>query len=232
MKHEEWMSAAELEYQRLLEMLAGLTAQDWQRPTDCDEWDVRQVLAHLVGGTESTSSLRELRRLQKRGRKLRPGVDGMNDIEVRERAGTSPSQLLTDLASAAERCLRARRRIPAPVRVLRIPFGPPLGVRSVGYLMDRVYTRDVWMHRIDIARATARPLVLTPGHDGRLADDIVQEWAHVHGQPYDLTLTGPAGGRWSKGPAGQRLTLDAVQFCRILSGRAAGEGLLAYQVPF
>jgi len=88
-------------------MCAGLTAQDWQRPTDCDEWDVRQVLAHLVGGTESTSSLRELRRLQRRGRKLRPGVDGMNDIEVRERAGTSPSQLLTDLASASIRVNRS-----------------------------------------------------------------------------------------------------------------------------
>lgn len=78
MTHEDWMSAAELEYRRLLEVLAGLTVQDWQRRTDCDEWDVRQVLAHLVGGAESTARLRELRRLQKLGRKFRPGVDGMN----------------------------------------------------------------------------------------------------------------------------------------------------------
>ncbi len=232
MTHEDWMSAAELEYRRLLEVLAGLTVQDWQRRTDCDEWDVRQVLAHLVGGAESTARLRELRRLQKLGRKFGPGVDGMNDIEVLERADTPPSQLLIDLAAAAERGVRARRRIPAPVRVLRIPFGPPLGVRSVGYLMDRVYTRDAWMHRIDIARATTRPLVLTPEHDGRLVADIVQEWVHVHGQPYDLTLTGPAGGQWSKGRGAGRLTLDAVLFCRILSGRADGEGLLAAQVPF
>ena len=232
MTHEDWMAAAELEYQRLLEMFAGLTAKDWQRRTDCDEWDVRQVLAHLVGGAESTASLRELRRLQQLGRRFRPGVDGMNDVEVLERADAEPSRLLTDLATAAERGVRARRRIPAAVRMLRIPFGPPLGVRSIGYLMDRVYTRDAWMHRIDIARATGRPLMLTPEHDGRLVDDIVREWAHVHGRPYDLTLSGSAGGQWSKGPGGRRLRLDAVQFCRILSGRAAGEGLLAHQVPF
>jgi hypothetical protein len=60
----------------------------------------------------------------------------------------------------------------------------------------------------------------------------VQEWAHVHGQPYDLTLTAPAGGQWSKGRGAGRLTLDAVLFCRIRSGRADGEGQLAAQVPF
>jgi len=232
MTHKDWMSAAELEYRRLLEMFAGLTADDWHRPTDCDEWDVREVLAHLVGGALSTSSLRELRRLQKLGREFRPGVDGMNDVEVLERAELPPDRLLTDLAAAAERGVRARRRIPAAIRALRVPFGPPLGVRSVGYLMDRVYTRDAWMHRVDITRATSRPMVLTPEHDGRLVADVVREWARDHGKPFELTLTGPAGGHFSKGTGGQRLTLDAVQFCRILSGRAMGDGLLDRQLPF
>ena len=232
MSHQDWMSAAEREYRLLLEMFAGLAADDWHRPTDCDEWDVREVLAHLVGGAVSTASLRELRRLQKLGRKFRPGVDGMNDVEVLERAELSPERLLIDLAVAAERGVRARRRIPGAIRVLRVPFGPPLGVRSVGYLMDRVYTRDAWMHRVDVTRATSRPMVLTAQHDGRLVADIVWEWAHDHGQPFELTLTGPAGGRFSKGIGGQRLSLDAVQFCRILSGRAAADGLLDRQLPF
>ena len=116
--------------------------------------------------------------------------------------------------------------------MLRVPFGPPLGVRSVGYLMDRVYTRDAWMHRVDITRATSRTMVLTADHDGRLVADIVWEWAHDHGQPFELTLTGPAGGCFSKGIGGQRLSLDAVQFCRILAGRAAADGLLDRQLPF
>ena len=230
--HQDWMSAAMLEYRRLLEMFDGLTADDWQRPTDCDEWDVRQILAHLVGGAESTASLRELWRLQRLGRAYRPGVDGMNDVEVAERAETTPAQLLIELADAAERGVRARRRIPGAIRVIRAPFGPPLGVRSVGYLMDRIYTRDAWMHRIDVSMATSRPLLLTADHDGRIVDDIVREWAHDHGEQYHLTLTGPAGGEWSSGADAEPTTLDAILFARMMAGRVAGEGLLNRQVPF
>ncbi len=226
------MCAAELEYQRLIQMVGRLTDEEWGRQTDCAEWDVRQVLAHLVGAAESNASLREIRRQQRLGRAFRAGVDGINDVQVLERAADSPASLMADLASAGERGIRARRRIPAPVRMLRLPFGPPLGVRSVGYLMDRIYTRDAWMHRIDIARATGHSLVVTADHDGALVDDIVQEWAQAHGRPFHLMLTGPAGGQWSVGAGGPSLSLDAIEFCRVLSGRAAGDGLLTQQVPF
>lgn len=113
-----------------------------------------------------------------------------------------------------------------------MPFGPPLGTRPLGYLMDRIFTRDAWLHRLDICRATGRSPELTTDHDGRLVADIVQEWAKTHGQPYRLTLSGPAGGSWSSGSGGKQIELDAVEFARVLSGRAAGSGLLATQVPF
>jgi hypothetical protein len=103
---------------------------------------------------------------------------------------------------------------------------------AFGFLFDTVLTRDTWMHRVDTARATARDLVLTPEHDGVLVADVVAEWAGRHGAPCTLTLTGPAGGTWRFGDGGPELTLDAVEFCRTLSGRAAGEGLLAVEVPF
>jgi hypothetical protein len=61
---------------------------------------------------------------------------------------------------------------------------------------------------------------------------VVAEWARAHGKPYRLTLTGPAGGLWSSGTDGEQITMDAVEFCRVLSGRATGTGLLAHQVPF
>jgi hypothetical protein len=88
------------------------------------------------------------------------------------------------------------------------------------------------MHRIDLTRATGRPLRLTPEHDGRMVADVVAEWADAHGQPYALELTGPAGGSWSRGTDGEAVTLDAVEFCRVVSGRAPGTGLLAQDVPF
>jgi hypothetical protein len=102
----------------------------------------------------------------------------------------------------------------------------------LGFLTDVCYTRDVWMHRMDIAKAAGREPVLTAEHDGVIVADIVREWAARHGQACSLTLTGPAGGTWSWGEGGPSYTLDAVEFCRILSGRASGEGLLATPVPF
>lgn len=98
--------------------------------------------------------------------------------------------------------------------------------------MDRIYTRDVWMHRVDICRATGRELVLTAAHDGRIVGDVVDEWLKLHGKPVELRLSGSAGGSWTQGTGGEVLELDAVEFCRIVSGRAEGEGLLAQPVPF
>ena len=102
----------------------------------------------------------------------------------------------------------------------------------MGYLLDVILTRDTWMHRVDIARATGRALVLTPDHDGRLVADVVAEWARRHGRPFTLSLEGPAGGVYTSGAGGEAIALDPVEFCRILSGRGQGTGLLTQQVPF
>jgi uncharacterized protein (TIGR03083 family) len=235
MRHRDWMAAAEEEYRRLGALLAALDDDDWQRPTDCTEWDVREMVAHLVGAAESAASVREMIRQTRLGRALRPGepeVDGINAVQVQERADTTPEQLCRELPDAGARGVRSRRRLPAPLRVVPIPFGPPLGTRPLGYLMGCIYTRDAWMHRVDICRATGRDLELTADHDGRIVADVVAEWARGHGQPYLLELTGPAGGTWTSGAGGEVMTLDAVEFCRIVSGRATGSGLLAQPVPF
>jgi hypothetical protein len=75
--------------------------------------------------------------------------------------------------------------------------------------------------------------VLTADHDGRLIADVVADWAGRHQQPFTLDLEGPAGGTFTNGKGGgEEITLDAVEFCRILSGRATGAGLLTQEVPF
>jgi hypothetical protein len=107
---------------------------------------------------------------------------------------------------------------------------------TLGYLADVVFTRDVWMHRVDLCRATGQLLELTAGHDGRLVADVVTDWARRSGQPFTLHLDGPAGGSFAAGKGGPEIRLDAVEFCRILSGRAPGSapsaGPLAPRVPF
>ncbi len=114
---------------------------------------------------------------------------------------------------------------------VRIKNDPPFDAERwrYGYLVDTIFTRDTWMHRLDISRATGRTMELTAGHDGRLVADVVGDWARRHAQPFTLTLTGNAGGKWRAGDGGEHLELDALDFCWTLAGRAHGTGLIGHR---
>ncbi len=234
MQYQDWMRAAAEEYRRILELLRQLDVAAWAAPTDCDGWDVRAMVSHLAGAAQGAASVRELVRQQRKAAPLLPGadtIDRINEWQVLERADRSPEQLIDELTAAGPRAVRARSRIPRPIRALPVPFGPPLGTKPFGYLVGRILTRDAWLHRVDLSRATGRTLRLTEDHDARIVADVVSEWAALHGRPFRLTLTGPAGGSWDRG-SGDPVGLDAVEFCRILSGRAGGQGLLGTRVNF
>jgi uncharacterized protein (TIGR03083 family) len=233
--HDEWIALAAAEYRRINEVLAALPPAKWDAATDCPPWRVRDIVAHLVGAAEATASVREQLRQQRVGRRTkgaRSQLDAVNDIHVRERSGLSPAELQRRLHDRGRRGIRARGRIPAPVRKLRFPFPPPVGWASLGHLYDTVYTRDAWMHRVDICRATGAPLVLTADHDARIVADAAREWMHVTG-PRALVLTGPAGSVVSAGRGHDReLTYDAVAFARALSGRSDLPGVCAGVILF
>jgi hypothetical protein len=164
----------------------------------------------------------------------RPQVDGINEVQVRERAAMGPRDMTARLSDVAPRAAAVRARRSGLLR--RVAFAQEVGGRAerwtLGYLNDVIYTRDTWMHRVDISRVVGRPVQLTAEHDGVIVRDVVHEWVDRHGQPFSLTLTGPAGGTFGAGSDEARLELDAVEFCRLLSGRGTGAGLLAQAVPF
>ena len=88
MRHGDWMKLHE-EYGRL-DAARDAGRDEWQRPTDCTAWDVRQMVAHLVGAAESNARVlpSSSGRPGWAGRSAagRPLVDGINDVQVRERA--------------------------------------------------------------------------------------------------------------------------------------------------
>jgi hypothetical protein len=53
-----------------------------------------------------------------------------------------------------------------------------------------------------------------------------------HDVPFTLVLDGPAGGTFTQGGGGKEIHLDAIEFCRLVSGRGQGGGLLTRQIPF
>ena len=114
-------------------------------------------------------------------------VDGINLVQVRERHGKGSRELLDELEDNVPKAVRGRRRIPGAIRRIRVP-DPVMGRLSLGFLNDVVYTRDSWMHRVDLSRATGHPMELTPEHDGVIVADVVAEWAGRHGREFRLIL--------------------------------------------
>jgi uncharacterized protein (TIGR03083 family) len=237
LEHDEAMALAEAELGRVLALVDDLDDAEWARPTDCTGWTVRDMLGHLLGmfalqadPEERERQIKTAAELARRSGELR--LDEMTALQVREHAHLTVEQLRTALHEAGPRGLEARRAVPPTVRTA--PYDSELpheGMWTVGYLFDVIHTRDPWLHRVDICRATGRELELTAGHDGRIVANVVADWAPRHGAPFALELTGPAGGTFVAG-TGNELRLDAIEFCRTLSGRAPGTGLLATPVTF
>jgi uncharacterized protein (TIGR03083 family) len=235
------MRLAATEYERMVDTLAALTACDWSRPTDCPAWDVRQLGCHMVGMAAMASSPAETQRQQQRATADAAAhrldhLSALTALQVAERASWSPADVVDGARRVAPQAARGRRLTPASAREGVLPTPQIVGGHTewwtIGFLVDVVLTRDPWMHRMDLARATGRAPLLTAEHDGAIVGDVVAEWAARHSAPYVLELTGPAGGRWSHGSGGERIVMDAVDFCRVLSGRGQAPGLLSVAVPF
>ncbi|MCW2849981.1 MAG: hypothetical protein JWR90_3955 [Marmoricola sp.] len=233
----EWdaaMCLAATEYERVADQLAQLSPAQWSSPTDCPDWDVRAMAGHILGMIQMIASMPEMIRqqLSAKHRAKRDGsvlIDALTALQVEKNAHLSTDELVQQVRRLAPKAVKARRRAPGLMRRQTMPDQDEWW--TMGYLFDVILTRDPFLHRVDIARATGVPLVATAEHEGAIIDDAVAEWASRHGAAYALELTGPAGGHWERG-VGEHLTMDALEFCRALSGRAPVHGLLRTQVPF
>lgn len=236
--HREAMRLQAIELDRAIALLRSLDTADWSSPTVCPDWDVRQMWLHVLGACEAGASMRENahQMLAARKRQKELGVPleaGLSGVQVDERADLSPDELVDHLVTVAPKTVKGRGRTPRPMRAIKVAIDAPVVEKwSVGYLVDIIYLRDAWMHRVDTARATGKELVLTPEHDGRVVADIVAEWARRHGEPFTIELTGLAGGTFTSGAGGEPMVLDAVEFCWLLAGRGEATGLLTTIVPF
>ncbi|HSP28564.1 MAG TPA: maleylpyruvate isomerase family mycothiol-dependent enzyme, partial [Ilumatobacteraceae bacterium] len=197
---------AAAEYVRLVEQLRSLDADDWSKPTDCPLWDVRAMAGHSVGMMSDFTSLRSVMRRMRASTKTAkqtgvPVIDAMTAMQVAENAALTTTELIARAAETGPRAARWRAKAPGLLR--RMPMKETVGGQPetwrIGFLLDTILTRDPWMHRVDISRAAGIDLALTPEHDGRIIADVVAEWARRHGQPFTLTLTGPAGGHYTAG---------------------------------
>jgi hypothetical protein len=112
-EHDEAMRLGAAEYDRVLALVDDLRADDWSRPTDCTDWDVRAMLGHMLGHLELQADAQERMRLIKTAAELaqqsgRLRLDEMTALQVRKHAHLSSDELARALHDAA-RCGGAHR---------------------------------------------------------------------------------------------------------------------------
>ena len=214
------------ELARFLALVDELGPDDWEKPTACSEWNVRDILAHQAGGYASGTGYMEL--MRQSSRRPEPGKlieDAINKFQLQERAGKSPTELLAELRRAGPVAARKWAYHFRPLKLFSLPH-PVAGKLPLRHLMWVTHSRDTWMHRLDICRATGRKFEQSREHDGRIAELVMLDVADVlamksNGPALVFELTGIAGGTWKigQGEAAATMRMDVLDFNIFASGR-------------
>lgn len=138
------------ESDQLAATLAGLAPSEWDRPTTCPPWAVRQLAAHLVRQVESyIGSVEQGMRGESGPPESREArAQRMNQLAARE-----PPEILADVRAAADRFEDWFGRLgPEQLGVL----GPHShGPRSAAWFVEQRLA-EVAFHRLDLDRSLGR----------------------------------------------------------------------------
>jgi uncharacterized protein (TIGR03083 family) len=218
---QEASEIATFELTQVLNLLEQLEGDDWAQPTECTEWNVQRMTAHLAGGCAGWATWRDFRRqiiFNPYMRTTDVPVDAINRREVEDREGMTPRQLIDELHRVGPKAVRTRRNLPGILRSIRIDAKPMPGKMSMAYLVDVVYPRDQWMHRMDICRATGKTWVANPDHDRRLLDlimlDVAKTLAGRLAIVVNITGALTTSYRFGTGEPEAEIDMDFIEFNR------------------
>ena len=118
------------------EIIAGITSEQWSRPTPCTDWDVRELVAHLNNGNHLFAA----------------ALADYAALPVRERAGSTTTTTRRRPTGRAPRPWSPRSAGPAPWgRTVQAPFGTVPGAVAVHLRLT-----EVLVHGWDLAQATGQ----------------------------------------------------------------------------
>lgn len=221
--HPEWVSLGEQIDASLLETLRSLTEDEWSTTTECVPWTVKDSVAHLIGWEEATLSPISLIRQGRNGWRTRHDhrgnwLDATNQFQVDSKSSIPPAGIAALFAELAPRYhkVRARYGLLTPMLPFKEPFsGTWVPLR---FLFDTIYTRDHYMHHIDICTALGREVPVGEA-ERRVTHDAFREWAEKADASVTLELSGPAGGTFVRGSGETRIRGKAIDLCRVIAGR-------------
>lgn len=125
------------------EMLVDVREDQWHAPTPCTDWDVREVVNHLVLGDDLTSEV------------LRGGAElgfGAFDPTTQDGLGEDP---VASHRGATVKLVAALRQPDVLEQVFALPIGT-----VPGFVILHLRTVEALVHGWDVARATGQRLTL------------------------------------------------------------------------
>jgi uncharacterized protein (TIGR03086 family) len=125
-------------------VVGGVTSEQWELPTPNQEWNVRELLNHVVVGNYWVPEL-------VRGR----SIDEVGDRYDGDVLGSDPVAAYDESAGAAAAAFEAPGALDAPCGV---SYGPVPGSVYAGHRFI-----DVLVHGWDLATATGQDTALNPG---------------------------------------------------------------------
>ncbi len=192
---------------KLLELIADLTAEDYDLPTLAGHWRVRDVLAHLLDTQLRKLSMARdgafVEKVEIRSAEdVRELVDRMNAEGVRVYRRLSAAVLRSLLVAACEESAAFHEGLdPFGKAVFAVSWAGEAG--SLNWFDTARELTERWHHQQQIRDATGRPGIMTP----RLYGPVLECFARV--LPYafrdlregcvELVVSGDCGGTWRSG---------------------------------
>jgi uncharacterized protein (TIGR03083 family) len=172
------------------------TDEQWDTPTECPGWTVRDQISHLIGTERMLGGKPESAHRAPEVPYVHNPIGRMNEDHVDERRGRAGASVLAEFdETVAERLLQLRR---STADDFATPAQTPTGPGTVADFLH-IRVMDTWVHEQDIRRAVG-----LPGHlGGPVAEHAVDRFltgllmvvgkraGATTGQSLRLVLTGP-----------------------------------------
>ena len=173
-----------------------LGPDDWERPTDCPGWTVKDHLSHLIGTERFLQGLPSATADPGERPYVKNFIGEANEREVEARRGVPGPEVLEELEELVELRLTTLRAGDDAyfAQEQMTPTGP-------GTMLDFLQLRvlDNWIHEQDVRRAVGRPGHLSGGPAEHTIDRLLRgvpmvvgkRAAAPEGSTVVLELTGP-----------------------------------------
>jgi uncharacterized protein (TIGR03083 family) len=190
----------------LLELLGGLSDAEWELPTVCAGWSVRDVALHLLGDDVGMLSRRRDRYSGPRvsfasWAELVAFINQQNAQWVQATRRIGPRLLVDFLRLTGEQISMFFQSLDPYALGVSVDWAGP-GPAPVWLDLAREYT-ERWHHQQHIRDAVGKPGLMEPRYLAPVLDAFVRALPHTYrdvvadeGVLVGLTIAGESGGKW------------------------------------